>query len=58
MRTHFTDLEDAVQHECALMAKVYVILTGNTEDFFDSKISVVHPADFVRRYNHLLSSGK
>ncbi len=58
MKTHFTDLEDALQHECALMAGAHIILTKNTEDFFDSKIPVAHPADFVRRYNNLLSSGK
>jgi len=52
--THFTDLEDGLQHQCALHAKARVILTKDIKDYFDSKIPVVHPADFVNRYNDLL----
>jgi predicted nucleic acid-binding protein len=51
--THFTDLEDALQYQCALSAKVTIILTKDISDFFDSKIPVVHPHDFVTRYDAL-----
>lgn len=50
-KSFFTDLEDAVQHECALHAKSFVIITKNISDYFDSKVPAVHPTDFVRRYN-------
>ena len=51
--TNFTDLEDALQYQCALSAKAAVILTKDISDFFDSKIPVIHPNDFVTRYNAL-----
>lgn len=49
--THFIDLEDGLQYQCALSAKTKVIVTKDLSDFFDSEIPVVHPHDFVRRYN-------
>lgn len=54
-KTHFTDLEDGLQYQCALHAKASVILTKDISDYFDSKIPVVHPDDFASRYNNLLS---
>lgn len=51
--THFTDLEDGLQHQCALHAKARVILTKDISDFLDSRIPVVHPQDFVLRYQQL-----
>ena len=51
--THFVDLEDALQYQCALSAKAAIILTKDISDFFDSEIPVVHPNDFVTRYNAL-----
>lgn len=53
-KTHFIDLEDALQYQCALNAKSAIILTKNLADFFDSKIPVVHPHDFVARYNQII----
>ena len=53
--THFTDLEDGLQYQCALHAKARVILTKDIKDYFDSKVPVVHPDDFVNKYNNLLS---
>ncbi len=53
-KTHFTDLEDGLQYQCALDAKANIIITKDLSDFFDSKIPVVHPHDFVARYNNLL----
>jgi predicted nucleic acid-binding protein len=52
-KTYFTDMEDALQHQCALQAKASVIITRDIHDYFDSKIPVVHPHDFVLRYNSL-----
>ena len=52
--THFTDLEDGFQYMCALNAKASVIITKDLSDFFDSKIAVVHPHDFVSRYKDAL----
>ncbi len=54
--THFTDLEDGLQYQCALQAKARIILTKDIKDFFDSKIPVVHPNDFVNRYNNLFTA--
>lgn len=52
-KTHFIDLEDALQYQCALKAKADVILTKDLADYFDSKIPVVHPNDFVAHYHNL-----
>ena len=54
--THFTDLEDGLQYQCALHSKAHIILTKDTKDYFDSKIPVIHPDDFVNRYNNLFTS--
>jgi hypothetical protein len=51
-KTHFVDLEDGLQHQCALHAKAFIIVTKDINDFFDSKIPVVHPIDFVVRYKN------
>ena len=51
--SYFIDLEDGLQHECALHAKAAVVISKNIGDYFDSKIPAVHPADFVMRYNNL-----
>jgi len=53
-KTHFMDLEDGLQHQCALHAKAFVIITKNIKDYFDSKIPTVHPIDFVMRYKKIL----
>ena len=55
-KTHFIDLEDALQYQCALNAKSTIILTKDLTDFFDSKIPVIHPHDFVARYNQIIKS--
>jgi len=54
--THFTDLEDALQYQCAMHAKARIILAKDTKDYFDSKIPVIHPQDFANRYNNLFTS--
>ncbi|MES1225032.1 MAG: hypothetical protein ABUT20_56620, partial [Bacteroidota bacterium] len=55
-KTHFVDLEDGLQYQCALQAKAFVIITKNLEDYFDSKIPAVHPNDFVLRYKNIIGS--
>jgi predicted nucleic acid-binding protein len=55
-KTRFTDLEDGLLYQCALHAKARVIITKDIGDFFDSKLPIVHPYDFINRYNHLLAS--
>jgi len=52
--THFVDLEDGLQYQCAKQAKARIIITKDLNDYFDSKIPVIHPQDFVSRYNQLL----
>jgi predicted nucleic acid-binding protein len=51
--THFSDLEDGLQYQCAKHAKARVILTRDLTDYFASDIPVVHPQDFVARYQRL-----
>ena len=51
--THFTDLEDGLQYQCARSVKAHVILTKDVDDYFASEIPAVHPYDFVIRYNNL-----
>jgi len=53
-KTHFVDIEDGLQYQCALNEKAFVIITRDINDFFDAKIPVVHPIDFVVRYNNTL----
>ncbi len=48
--SHFSDLEDVLQYQCAHVAKAKIIITKDLNDFFDSKIPVIHPQDFVERY--------
>ncbi|MGC4037444.1 MAG: PIN domain-containing protein [Chitinophagaceae bacterium] len=52
-RTNFTDIEDGLQYQCAAHAKTDIIITKDLNDFFDSKIPVIHPHDFVHRYKQL-----
>ncbi len=51
--TYFTDLEDALQYLCAASVKAKLIITKDLNDYFDSKIPVAHPHDFVNRYEKL-----
>lgn len=54
-QSHFSDLEDALQYECALSHKIDLIVTKNVSDFFASTIPVVHPQDFIKRYYKLFN---
>jgi hypothetical protein len=51
--THFVDLEDGLQYQCAANSKADLIITKDLSDYFDSKIPVAHPHDFVSRYHEL-----
>ncbi len=52
--SRFIDLEDAAQYQCAAEAKAKLIVTKDVHDFYASTIPVIHPLDFVNRYNNLL----
>lgn len=52
--SRFTDLEDAAQYQSALQGASELIVTKNVHDFFASEIPVIHPHDFVNRYNNML----
>ena len=53
-KSRFIDLEDAAQYGCANEAKAKLIVTKDVHDYFPSSIPVIHPQDFVHRYNNLL----
>lgn len=44
----FKDLEDAIQYYSAIRSKADAIITFNTFDFSNSKIPVMHPAEFLQ----------
>ena len=46
----FKDMEDALQHLCALSAKADIIITRNEKDFTASQLPVMHPAEFIPFY--------
>jgi len=43
----FTDFEDAVQYYSALTHQCDYIITRNTEDYKESKITVLEPGEFI-----------
>lgn len=45
----FTDYEDAVLHEAAMIAGLDCIITRNTKDFGKAKIPVYSPSQFLER---------
>lgn len=48
LQSNFKDLEDAIQYYSAIKSKADAILTFNTFDFSNSKIPVMHPAEFMQ----------
>lgn len=44
------DIEDAIQHECALYHQATCIITRNNKNFKFSKIPVFHPIEWVREF--------
>lgn len=45
---NFNDYEDAVQHECAVAENLDAIVTRNTKDYKNSKITVYSPDEFLQ----------
>lgn len=43
----FKDMEDGLQHLCALSAKADMIITRNEKDFTKSQLPVMSPAEFI-----------
>lgn len=50
IKSNFNDFEDAVQYQSALDYKVNFIITRNAKDFTKSKIKVLSPNDFIKKY--------
>lgn len=48
LASDFPDLEDAVQHECAVHMKIDLIITRDTGGYKRSRIPVMTPAAFLR----------
>lgn len=44
------DIEDAIEHECALYHQAECIITRNKKDFEFSEIPVFHPAEWIREF--------
>lgn len=52
LQSDFTDFEDALQHEAALISgKVEVILTRNLKDYKKAKLPVMTPEGFLLYHN-------
>ena len=49
-RNDFPNFEDCLQVECALENHVDYIITRNTDDFKNSSISTLTPADFLQKH--------
>lgn len=49
-RNDFPDFEDCLQDECALQNHADYIITRNTDDFKNSSVPAITPADFLREY--------
>ena len=43
----FSDFEDSLQNECAIMSEVDYIVTRNIGDFKDAELRVVSPKEFI-----------
>lgn len=50
-RNDFPDFEDCLQDECAAQNLADYIITRNIDDFSNSKIPAITPADFLEKYN-------
>lgn len=46
----WSDIEDAIQHECALYHQATCIITRNKKNFGLSKIPVFHPIEWVHEF--------
>ncbi|MCM1156215.1 MAG: PIN domain-containing protein [Roseburia sp.] len=49
-RNDFPDFEDCLQDECALENHMNYIITRNTDDFKNSRVSALTPVDFLQKY--------
>ena len=49
----FEDMEDGLQHLCAIDAKAEVLVTRNEKDFKASQITVMHPTEFISFFTNL-----
>lgn len=51
LHSNFADFEDAVQSASAELNQVDLIVSRNTKDFINSKITTLTPTDFLKNYN-------
>jgi len=49
-RNDFPDFEDCLQDECALENHADYIITRNTDDFKNSSVPALTPADFLQKH--------
>lgn len=49
-RNDFSDFEDCLQDECALQNNADYIITRNIDDFANSNVPAVTPADFLKKH--------
>lgn len=49
-RNDFSDFEDCLQDECALENHTDYIITRNTDDFKNSSVPTLTPADFLQKH--------
>jgi len=51
LHSNFPDFEDAVQSSAAELNHVDLIVSRNTKDFKNSKITTLTPANFLKKYS-------
>lgn len=49
-RNDFSDFEDCLQDECAVQNNAEYIITRNIDDFVNSNIPAITPADFLKKH--------
>lgn len=49
-RNDFSDFEDCLQDECAVQNNAEYIITRNIDDFANSNIPAITPADFLKKH--------
>ena len=52
LRQEFTDVEDCLQDECAIICGADYIVTRNISDFEESKVEAITPETFLELICH------
>jgi len=48
LESNFSDYEDSIQYYSAVLSKISVLITRNTKDFKNAKITVCTPEEFLK----------